>query len=189
MSTHHGTATSTDDRATREYTSVRVPRAIEALGCDTFRGFGWTIVSAEPARPIRLLPLMPAIRPNVATLRMSRESHSQHPLTLRSLQDKAEESLALIGRLERSKTFVPATVALVVFLIGCAQLAGSVFALGDDAQLLSAGLGAAGLAHWIGAGVAYLWVRRRRTESVAPKIARELDALEDRSRQARQLLR
>lgn len=171
-----------------EYATVRAPRDLESLYRDTYHGFGWIVESAEPAHPVRALPLTPAIVPNHLTLKLKRDRDLRNRELVQTLQRKAENSLTTIAGLERSKSIRAVTLAVTIGIIGAALLAGSIFALNGGLLVLSIILGAVGLIGWLAGFFTYLQVKRSRTEAVIPLIDRELDALQETGAQAARLL-
>lgn len=172
-----------------EYASVRAPRDLESLYQDTYRGFGWSVEATELSDPIRMLPLVPAVRPAGATLKLKRDRGIRNRQMVQTLQRKAEGSLAAIARLEKSKTSRAMMLAVTVGLVGAAFLAGSVFLMNGGALVLSIVLGVVGLCGWVGGFLAYVGVKARRTATVTPLIDREFEALYETSEQAARLLR
>ncbi|MFT4214606.1 MAG: hypothetical protein QM622_07505 [Microbacterium sp.] len=170
-----------------EYASVRAPRDFESLYRDTYRAFGWTVESTEPADPIRVLT--PGIPPTTITLKLKRDRNIRNRSVVHDLQRKADASLSAIVRLERSKTARAFAVAATIGIVGAAFLAGSVFLMNGGLIALSIVLGAVGLVGWVGGFLAYQGVAARRSAAVTPLIDREFDVLYETTEQAAHLHR
>ena len=80
------------------------------------------------------------------------------------------------------------TAALGIGLVGCAFLAGSVFALEADLLILSIPLGAIGLVCWLGGYLAHGRVQAQRTARVSPLIDQQYNVVYDSGEQASHLL-
>ncbi len=102
------------------------------------------------------------------------------------LQQHYEACMAEIATLEASKSSVP----MVVWLVGCAFMAGSVFAVTADRPIiwLTVVLGIPGFALWGGAYFGYKIARQRRTAQVAPLIEAKFDEAYQVCEKAQQIL-
>ena len=95
-----------------------------------------------------------------------------------------------ISALEASKGSVPTMVSLSCGLIGCAFMAGSVFAVTAEVPViwLTVVLGIPGFALWGAAYFGYKWTKRRRAAKVAPLIDAKYDEACAVCEKAQQLL-
>jgi hypothetical protein len=100
------------------------------------------------------------------------------------LQRKCQSALENIDRLERSKGVAAFTVAMVIGIIGCALLAGSVFAAGAESWVLCFVLGIPGLLVCLVGYLAHSRIYSRKSRSVAPLIDREYEVVYETSEQA-----
>lgn len=105
-----------------EYKEIPADGERGSFYLDCYSSFGW--VMDERAQPHR----------GKAVLRRSRNIVNKMELT--RLQRHFESCLEEIGALERSKTSKATVAALVIALIGCAFLAGSVFAVTHEPPLI-----------------------------------------------------
>lgn len=96
-----------------------------------------------------------------------------------------------IAALEASKTSVPAMISISCGLVGCAFMAGSVFAITAESPViwLMVLLGIPGLVLWVAAYFGYKTVQRRRTAKVAPLIDAKYDEAYMVCEKAQQLIR
>ncbi len=165
---------------TYEYASIRAERDLEPLYRDTYAGFGWSIEGYGPALPSTAF----------VTLKLKRPRHLRNRPQVVELQRKAEHALAEIARLEKTKTTSAFATSMAVGIVGCAFLAGSVFAIsgGHDDWGLSIPLGAIGLLAWLAGYLTFGRVRARRTAAATPLIDHQYDVVYEACEQAAHLL-
>ncbi len=126
---------------------------------------------------------------NKVTIRFKRSRNILNKAELTRLQRHYEACMKEISALEASKTSVPTMVALSCGLIGCAFMAGSVFAVTAQPPMipLTAVLGAIGFALWAGAYFGYRLAEQKRSEKVLPLIDAKYDEACAVCEKARQL--
>ena len=160
-------APATDEYTAYEYATVRVPHTFEPLFRDTYPGFGWTVENPRATTSVASVPLGRTQRSETVTLQLKRD---------RNLKN-------------RDMVRAAGVVAVTIGIVGSAFLAGSVFAMNAGLAVLSVALGALGLFGWVGGGISYRQVKRRRARHVDPLIENALDTLHEASRRAAHLLR
>jgi hypothetical protein len=121
------------------------------------------------------------------TLELKRDRRIRNRPVVAELQRTAEEALASIERLERSKTAT--AVAYSVGLAGAAFFAGAVFSLNAGLVPLFLFLGFHGLLFWAAPYFLHTRLRNRRTAKVAPLIDREYEVLHATAERARGFLK
>jgi hypothetical protein len=163
-----------------EYASVRAPREFDSLYRDTYEAFGWSVENEQSVAPGQV---------GAVTLKLRRDRRIRNRQMVQSLQRRAEGSLSAIVRLERSKRTLAMSVAILVGIIGCGFLAGSIFAMEGGITAGSIVLGGIGLLCWLAGFLAHVGVRTVRTTRVAPAIDREFETLYAAGERAAELLR
>jgi len=162
-----------------EYTTVRVEQDKESLYREVYEGFGWVFDGYVP----------PARRGKPVTLELKRDRRIRNRAVVAELQRTAEEALASIERLERSKTAKATIVACSAGLAGAAFFAGSVFSLNAGFILLFLYLGFHGVLLWAAPHFLYKRFRKRKAAKVAPLIDREYEVLHETAERARGFLK
>jgi hypothetical protein len=109
-------------------------------------------------------------------------------MVINELQRTAEESLAAIHALERSRSTTPHIAAASAGILGSGFLAGSVFAITAGMWLLAIPLGAIGLFGWLVGYIAHGRVKRTTAARTAPEIARHYETLYGACEQADRLV-
>ena len=124
------------------------------------------------------------------TLHFKRSRSILNKTELTRLQRHYEACMQEISALEASKSSVPTMVSLSCGLLGCAFMAGSVFAVTAEQPViwLTVVLGIPGFALWGAAYFGYKWAKHRRTEKVAPLIDAKYDEAYAVCEKAQQLL-
>lgn len=150
-----------------EYLTVRTTAQQEPLTRDTYHSLGWTLEDRVQAVPTQ----------SGVTLKFKRDRRIENRSVMSELQREAEQSLASIAALERSKGARAMAASLVVGIVGSGFLAGAVFAIMAGAVVLSIPLGALGLIGWVLGYLAHGKVRASTTARVAPQIDREYENL------------
>lgn len=161
-----------------EYATVRVGRDKESLYRDVYASFGWTIEGYLSARG-------PG---NSVTLKMKRDRRIKNRAVVTELQRKAEEALASLENLERSRTTTATAAAWFTGLVGAGLLAGSIFSLDAGLVPLFLVLGVAGLLLWVAPFYIHATLRARCTAQACPHIDREYDVIHETAEQAAGLL-
>lgn len=171
------------DYVAYEYLTVQADRDLELLYKDTYRSFGW-IIEATTAGPLG----GGTPNPTMVTLKLKRDRRLRNRPLVNELQRRAENALAAIRDLEKSRTSTAVATALGIDIVGSAFLAGSVFAIEAGLWLLSVPLGAVGLLGWLTGWLAHGKVKARKTAQTAPLIDQQYDILYNASDQAARLL-
>lgn len=165
---------------TYEYTAIRAERDLESLYRDTYASFGWSIEGYGPALP----------NTGYVNLKLKRPRHLKNRPQVVELQRKAEHALTEIARLEKTKTTSAFASSMAVGIVGCAFLAGSVFAITGSHEHWgwSIPLGALGLLAWLAGYLTFGRVRARRTAIATPLIDHQYDVVYEACEQAAHLL-
>ncbi|WP_051208969.1 hypothetical protein [Propionicicella superfundia] len=161
-----------------EYATVTADRDLEPLYEDTYRSFGWIVENATTTVP----------NVNAVALKLKRDRRVRNRPLINELQRTAENALACIRALEKSRTATATGVALGIGIAGSAFLAGSVFAIEAGLWLLSIPLGAIGLLGWLAAYLAHGRVKVRKTAQTAPLIDQQYEIVYGACEQAARLL-
>ena len=124
------------------------------------------------------------------TLHFKRSRSILNKTELTRLQRHYEACMQEISVMEASKSTIPTIVSLSCGLLGCAFMAGSVFAVTAAPPViwLTVVLGIPGFALWGAVYFCYKWVKRRRTEKVAPLTDAKYDEAYAVCEKAQQLL-
>ena len=128
--------------------------------------------------------------PGKITLHMKRSRNILNKTELIRLQRHYESCMNEISTLEASKKSVPAIVSLSCGLIGCAFMAGSVFAVTAETPViwLTVLLGIPGFALWAAAYFGYKVAQKKRIERVIPLIEAKYNEAYEVCEKAHQLL-
>jgi hypothetical protein len=163
-----------------DYMKVTVEDDLCSQYMDGYASFGW--------KPDENLP--DERSGGRITLHFKRNRSILNKTELTRLQRHYEACMEEIAALEASKSSVPTMAALSLGLLGCAFMAGSVFAVTAETPViwLTAVLGAPGLALWGAAYFGYKVVKRRRAEKVLPLIDAKYDEACAVCEKAQQLL-
>lgn len=178
------------DYVAYEYLTVQAGRDLESLYADTYRSFGWIVESASTGVLNAGAGILNGNRPgvNTVTLRLKRDRRIRNRSLINELQRKAENALAEIQTLERSRTTTAVATALGIGIVGSAFLAGSIFAIEANLWLLSIPLGAIGLLGWLAGYLAHGRVKAKKTAQTAPLIDEQYELVYEASEQAARLL-
>ena len=124
------------------------------------------------------------------TLHFKRSRSILNKTELTRLQRHYEACTQEISVMETSKSTIPTIVSLSCGLLSCAFMAGSVFAVTAAPPViwLTVVLGIPGFALWGAVYFCYEWVKRRRTEKVAPLTDAKYDEAYAVCEKAQQLL-
>lgn len=160
------TQTSTDF-VPYEYLTLQADRELEPLYKDTYRNFGWSVEGYGTGLP----------NVNTVTLKLKRDRRIPSRQAVVEQQRIAEQALATIASLERSKETAPMAAALAAGIVGSGFLAGSIFAITANLWLLGIPLGVVGLAGWAAGWFAHGRVKAGRVAKVAPLIDREYETV------------
>lgn len=163
-----------------DYFKVSVEDDLCSQYMDGYASFGW--------KPDENLPNEKS--GGKVTLHFKRSRSILNKTELTRLQRHYEACMQEIAALEASKGSVPTIVSLSCGLLGCAFMAGSVFAVTAATPViwLTVLLGIPGFVLWGAAYFGYRWAKRRRTEKVAPLIEAKYDEACAVCEKAQQLL-
>lgn len=164
-----------------DYLKVPVDAELVSQYLDGYSCFGW-----KPDDNVH-----PEKVGSKVQLHLKRSRNIPNKTELIRLQQHYEACMAEIAILEASKASVPVMVSLTCGLVGCAFMAGSVFAVTADRPViwLTVLLGIPGFALWGGAYFGYKIAGQRRTARVAPLIEAKFDEACQVCEKAQQILR
>ena len=150
-----------------DYFNVTVDEAYCSQYMDGYQKFGWEM--DENVKPEKNM--------GKVTLHMKRNRNIVNKVELTRLQRNYEYCMDEIITLEHSKSSVPTMAALTCGLIGCAFMAGSVFAVTNDPPIiwLTVILSVPGFFLWGAAYFCYKAVKNNRTKKVNPLIEEKYD--------------
>ena len=163
-----------------DYMKVTVGDNLCSQYMDGYASFGW--------KPDENMPNEKS--GGKVTLHFKRSRSILNKTELTRLQRHYEACMQEISVLEASKSSVPAIVSLTCGLLGCAFMAGSVFAVTAAVPIiwLTVLLGIPGFVLWGAAYFGYREAGRRRTEKVTPLIDAKYDEACAVCEKAQQLL-
>ena len=150
-----------------DYLKVTVEDDLASQYIDGYASFGWKMdenLTSETSG-------------GKVTLRMKRSRSILNKTELTRLQRHFESCMEEVAALEASRTSVPTIAALSCGLLGCAFMAGSVFAVTAQPPIiwLTILLGAPGLFLWGVTYPLYKTAKRRRAATVLPLIDAKYD--------------
>lgn len=150
-----------------DYLNISVEESLCSQYMDGYASFGWKIdenLSTEKGN-------------GKVQLHFKRSRNILNKTELIRLQRHYEACMAEIAALEASKASVPMIVSLTSGLVGCAFMAGSVFAVTAEKPVLwlMVLLAIPGFTLWGGAYFGYRIAKKRRTAQVEPLIEAKYD--------------
>lgn len=150
-----------------DYLKVTVEENFVSQYIDGYEKFGWHL--DENMKPEKGM--------GKVILHMKRSRHIINKMELTRLQKHYEACMEEIGMLETSKNSVPTIVSLTCGLVGCAFMAGSVFAVTAKPPViwLMVLLAVPGFFLWFSAYWGYKIAKKRRTQKVTPLIEAKYD--------------
>lgn len=163
-----------------DYFKVTVDEDLCSQYMDGYESFGWVADGNMPTEKAG----------GKVTLHMKRSRSILNKTELTRLQRHYEACMNEISSLEASKHSVPMVVSLSFGLVGCAFMAGSVFAVTAEPPViwLTALLGAPGFLFWILSYFGYKEAGKRRTAKVEPLIEKKYDEAFEVCEKAQHLL-
>ena len=163
-----------------DYFNVSVDDEYCSQYMDGYQKFGWKM--DENVKPEKNM--------GKVTLHMKRSRNIVNKVELTRLQRNYEYCMDEIITLEHSKSSVPTMVSLTCGLIGCAFMAGSVFAVTNEPPIiwLTVLLAIPGFFLWGAAYFSYKAVKKYRTEKVNPLIEEKYDEVYEVCEKAFRLL-
>lgn len=152
-----------------EYKEMTVDRNMESLYVDCYQNFGWQL--EEKAGVTTGI--------NSSTLKLKRDRKILNKMELTRLQRHFDACANEVMALEKSKTTNATIGALTMALIGCAFLAGSVFAISAVVPniVLCVVFGIPGIIGWILPYFVYKGMRAKRSQVVVPLIDAKYDEI------------
>lgn len=163
-----------------DYLKVSVEEDLVSQYMDSYSSFGWKLDENLPTEKAN----------GKMQLHFKRSRNILNKTELTRLQRHYEACMAEISALEASKASVPMIVSLTSGLVGCAFMAGSVFAVTAEKPIiwLMILLAIPGFALWSGAYFGYQIAKKRRTAQVAPLIEAKYDEAYQVCEKAQQIL-
>lgn len=161
-----------------EYRNVTVKKTMQAVYADSFGNFGWIAEGIEDT--------VGKVDSVVMKFKRNRKIRNKSELT--RLQRQFEACTAEIVFLERSKVTKAAGIAYAVGVIGCAFMAGSVFAVTAENIPLCVILAVPGFLGWIAPYPLFRSISAKKTEAVTPLIDQKYDELYNVCEKANALL-
>ena len=150
-----------------DYLNISVEESLCSQYMDGYASFGWKIDENLPVEKGN----------GKVQLHFKRSRNILNKTELTRLQRHYEACMAEIAALESSKASVPMIVSLTSGLVGCAFMAGSVFAVTAEQPIiwLMILLAIPGFTLWGGAYFGYQIAKKRRTAQVEPLIEAKYD--------------
>ncbi len=154
-----------------EYRAVSVQEEMVSVYNDGYANFGWQAEGEGKA----------STAGGKVDLKFKRDRKIRNKAELTRLQRQFDACCDEIVSLERSKTSSASIAALTVGMIGCAFLAGSVFAVTATPSnvVLCAILGVPGLVGWALPYFLFQSLRLKKTAAVNPLIEKKYDEIYD----------
>lgn len=150
-----------------EYRDITVQKAMQSVYADSFGSFGWIADGIGEA----------VGKVDSVVMKFKRDRKIRNKSELTRLQRQFEACTAEIVSLEKSKVTKAAGVAYAVGVIGCAFMAGSVFAVTAENIPLCVILAVPEFLGWIAPYLIFRGISRKRTEVVNPLIDQKYDEL------------
>ena len=161
-----------------EYRDITIKKTMQSVYADSFGSFGWIAEGIGEA----------VGKVDSVVLRFKRDRKIRNKSELTRLQRQFEACTAEIVSLEKSKVTKAAAVAYVVGVIGCAFMAGSVFAVTAGNIPLCVALAVPGFLGWVAPYLIFRSISRKSTEVVNPLIEQKYDELYNVCEKANALL-
>ena len=150
-----------------EYRDITVKKSMQSVYADSFGNFGWIAEGIGEA----------VGKVDSVVMRFKRDRKIRNKSELTRLQRQFEACTAEIVSLERSKVMKAAGIAYVVGVLGCAFMAGSVFAVTAGNIPLCVILAVPGFLGWIVPYPIFRSISAKRTEVAGPLINQKYDEL------------
>lgn len=163
-----------------EYKDVTVENEMESLYADGYENFGWQLDERSG--------VIPGI--SYTTLKFKRDRKTLNKAELTRLQRQFDACVSEITALEKSKTSSAMIISLVIGVIGCAFMAGSVFAItaAAPAVILCAILAVPGFICWALPYFVYKSQVVKRGKKVTPLIEAKYDEIYETCEKANNLM-
>lgn len=163
-----------------DYKKVVVQEEFLSQYIDGYKSLGWNI--DENVKKDKVM--------GKVTLHLKRSRNILNKVELTRLQRHYEACMEEICTLENSKSTVPTMVSISFGIIGCAFMAGSVFAFTGATQIiwLMIVLAIPGFLCWAATYFSYNIVKKRRSRKVEPLIEAKYDEIYEISKKGQSLL-
>ena len=154
-----------------EYKDINVPKDMASVYADGYENFGWSLEGGDSAAA----PVQPGA--DTVELKFKRDRKIRNKAELTRLQAQFESCAGEIATMERSKTTTASIAAYTVGVVGCAFMAGSVFAYLGGLLPLCIVLAVPGFLGWIVPYFAYQKLKKSKTAKLAPLIDQKYDEI------------
>ena len=163
-----------------DYMKITVDEALASKYMDGYLSFGWC--QDENMKPERAM--------GKVTIHFKRSRSIINKVELTRLQRHFEACMQEIETLDNSKHSIPTIGALSCGILGCAFMAGSVFAVTAVTPIiwLMIVLAIPGFALWGGAYFCHRALKHRQTKKVTPLIEAKYDEMDEVCKKAQVLL-
>lgn len=161
-----------------EYLSVLVSRREESRYKDCYMNFGW-----EPAENVYRRSFGTGTGDQVL-LKLKRAQNLKSKNDLNILQEKCEDALKGLSRVEQKTTVKAISISIVLGLLPVSVVTGSVFCFLDDLLWLSVPLAILGLFMFITPYLTYTKISKAKTVQLKPQIEKQNQIIYDICRKA-----
>ena len=154
--------TMNNDYVGYEYKEVTIKKKYESIYRDGYENYGWKV----EGRSISVTKVDSII------LKLKRDRKIKNKAELSRLQQQFESNIKELDNLEQSKTLLGSAIAYFIGVLGCAFMAGSVFAITAVIPNIQWCIifGFIGAILWIIPYVCYKMIVRNKTEKATPLI-------------------
>ena len=180
----------TKDFVAYEYLSINVKASKEPLYIDCYENFGWELVNNNALVDSQDYFINTSINGDrLINLKFRRDRKIKNKAKLMVLQRKMEENLEEIERLEKQPELIAIIWALVIGLIGCGFMAGSVFAItaADPRYALCVVFGILGFIGWGLGYYMYVKIKKDKKHENVVLIEEAYNSLYDNCEQGKKL--
>lgn len=160
-----------------EYKEITVRRDMESIFTDSYGSFGWKPDGINPSLSL-----------NSVNMKFKRDRKIPNRSELNRLQREFENHVKAIEKLEDSKVITSSTVAYIIGLLGTALMAGATFSYLASMIPLCVVLAVPGFIGWGVSYLAYLKIKRNKTEKINPIIDQQYDAIYEACEKASALM-
>ena len=160
-----------------EYKTITVKSDMASLYNDNYKHFGWEKEEAHHTL---------GDFENV-TIRFKRDRRIANKARLNELQNQFDACIEEIERLEKSKTRLPAIIAMVIGVAGTLLMGGAVFLAISEKVVAGILMAIPGAVLWGAPYSVYREQSKSKTAKVTPKIDQKFDELYDICQEARAL--
>lgn len=150
-----------------EYTEITIKQFVSTLCVDGYVNFGWELERTS----------YPASKPDSVELKFKRDRKNRKNTKLAQLQQKFEECLTEVSKLEASKNNVATLYAMVVGIIGTAFMTGAVFAIVSNMIPLGVVLAVPAFIGWGLPYFIYKKMLKQQTAKITPTLDQKYDEI------------